>query len=127
MDKFEKKGMDEKGVAHVFAAFRYSMAGLKVLLNEEAARLEVAFFVIAAVLFFLTGASLGQYAILVALLIVLLCIEALNTAIELIVDKTSPERSDYAKQTKDLGSFAVFCGLTLFCGYSAWVIIAGIA
>ena len=39
MEPFEKKGMDEKGIAHVFAAFRYSMAGAKVLFREEAARL----------------------------------------------------------------------------------------
>ncbi len=126
MDEFQKKGMEEKGVAHIFAAFGYSMAGLKVLLSEEAARLEVLLFVIALILFALSGASIAQIAVLAALFMVLLCIEALNTAIELIIDKTSPEQSDYAKQAKDLGSFAVFCGLTLICCYSAWVVITGL-
>ncbi|MEE9314403.1 MAG: diacylglycerol kinase [Rhizobiaceae bacterium] len=126
MEKFEKKGMEEKGIAHVLAAFGYSMAGLKVLFRESAARLEAVLFLAATILFYLSGASLVQYGILAALLVGLLCVEALNTAIELIVDKTSPERSDYAKQAKDLGSFAVFCGLTVFCGYSAWVVIGGI-
>jgi len=126
MKKFEKKGMDERGIAHIIAAFGYSMAGLKVLLGESAARLEIAFFAVAIVLFAITGASLGQYIILTALFIGLLCIEALNTAIELIIDKTSPEQSDYAKQAKDLGSFAVFCGLVLFGGYGAWVVFRGV-
>ncbi len=115
--------MDEKGIAHVIAAFGYSMAGLKVLQAESAARLEIAFFVVALILFAIIGANLGQYLILTALFIGLLCIEALNTAIELIIDKTSPERSDYAKQAKDLGSFAVFCGLVLFGGFGVWVVI----
>jgi len=50
MKKFEKKGMDEKGLKHVIAAFSYSMAGLKVLLGESAARLEIAFFAITIIL-----------------------------------------------------------------------------
>ena len=39
-------------------------------------------------------------------------VEALNTAIERIVDRESPEISEFAKVTKDLGSTAVFFLLT---------------
>jgi diacylglycerol kinase (ATP) len=35
--------------------------------------------------------------------------EAVNTAIEEIIDRISPEVSDTGKHAKDLGSLAVFC------------------
>lgn len=123
MEEFRKKGMEEKGLSHVFAAFGYSMAGAKVLFREEAARLEIALFAIATVLFFVTGAVLWQYVALIGLLVFVLCIEALNTALELVVDRVSPEISEFGKQTKDIASFAVFCALTMFCGFAIWVIL----
>jgi diacylglycerol kinase (ATP) len=46
-----------------------------------------------------------------------MCVEALNTAIERIVDRTSPEISEFGRVTKDLGSTAVFfmlCAAGLF-------------
>jgi len=122
MEPFVKRGMEEKGVAHVIAAFGYSMAGAKVLLREEAARLECLLFAVGAVLFTVSGAALWQWAILIGLFVWLLMVESLNTAIEMIVDRTSPEISEFGKHTKDLGSFAVFCSLLIFCLYALSVI-----
>ena len=98
------------------------MAGGRVLLREEAAKLETFLFAAAVGAFMLSGAALWQWALLAGLFLWLLTVEALNTAIENIVDKTSPEISEYGKQTKDLGSFAVFCSLVIFCGYSLSVV-----
>ncbi len=53
------------------------------------------------------------------LLLVLAATEALNTAVELIVDRVSPEFSAFAGQAKDLGSFAVFCLLLVNLGFFA--------
>ncbi|MDX0770082.1 diacylglycerol kinase [Sinorhizobium medicae] len=39
----------------------------------------------------------------------LIAMEAVNTAIEEIIDHISPEMSDTGKHAKDLGSLAVFC------------------
>jgi len=100
--------MEEKGVAHVIAGFGYSMAGARVLLKEEAARLELVMSAVAAFVFWLCGVGVLAYGGLVFLLCIILTVEALNTAIESIVDKLSPERSDFAKTVKDLGSCAVF-------------------
>ena len=50
--------------------------------------------------------------------------EALNTAIEEIVDRVSPEISEMGKHSKDLGSFAVFCLITANAGYAAYVVIS---
>lgn len=123
MAPLEKRGMEEKGFKHVIAAFKFSMAGMRVLFREEAARLEVVYLIVGCIGFWLVGARLDQYAVLFGLFLFLLMVETLNTAIELIVDRESPEISDFAKHTKDLGSFAVFCGLSIFTLYLAWVIV----
>lgn len=85
------------------------MAGLGFLLRHElAARIELAVVLIALVWFALLGRSLGEILILLVLACLLFSIEALNTAIECIVDRLSPERSAFGKAAKDLGSAAVF-------------------
>ena len=65
------------------------------------------------VLFFLAGATFVQFVTLAILSLLVFGVEALNTAIENIVDEVSPHRSDFARRTKDLGSFAVFCCLII--------------
>jgi len=114
--------IEKKGVGHIIAATGYSMAGLRFLLTEEAARLEIILMAVALVVFLLVGAPLVSYPILAVIFMLLLCVEALNSAIELIVDRTSPEISEFGKHTKDLGSFAVFCMLTIFSLYSLSVV-----
>jgi diacylglycerol kinase (ATP) len=49
-------------------------------------------------------------------------VEALNTAIEELVDRVSPEVSRTGKHAKDLGSFAVFCTLAAAGLYIAYVV-----
>jgi len=93
---------------HAFEATRYSAAGIRVLLKEQAARLELALFAVSIVLLVLFGAGFSDYLVVILLFCVLLSVEALNTAIENIVDHLSPEKSDFARDTKDLGSAAVF-------------------
>ncbi|MEO1398012.1 MAG: diacylglycerol kinase [Pseudomonadota bacterium] len=122
VEPFEKKGMEEKGLAHVFAAFGYSMAGLQILMKEEAARLELVLCGVAIVLFWFAGAGALAYAGLLFLLCLTLTVEALNTAIEMIVDKLSPEFSEFGKFTKDLGSCSVFFMLLAVCVYAAGVV-----
>lgn len=43
------------------------------------------------------------------LFLLLIATEALNTSIEVVVDHLSPDWSEFAKNAKDLGSFAVAC------------------
>ncbi|MEM7491697.1 MAG: diacylglycerol kinase [Pseudomonadota bacterium] len=112
--------------AHPLAAFGFSMAGLRFLMTQRAAQLQVAMLVVAILAFVLVGAGAAQWAIMGALFLVGLGVEALNTAIELTVDRLSPEISDYAKHAKDLGSFAVFCALTVFGGHGLWVVGAAL-
>ena len=108
---------------HIFAAARYSIGGLSVLAKETAFKLELVCAVILYALFAVAGASALQYLVLTILALVVLSAEALNTAIELIVDEISPNRSEFARKTKDLGSFAVAC-LQIATGlYAAYVLV----
>ena len=52
-----------------------------------------------------------ERALMVGAILVVLIVEILNSAIEAIVDKASPERHELAKRAKDMGSAAVFLSL----------------
>ncbi len=112
------------GVSHLFAAASYSAGGARRLLGEAAFRHELIAFGIVIAVFALVGASFPQYVAMAILFLLLVAFEALNTAIEEIVDRVSPEISDMARHAKDLGSFAVFCMLLANAGYAGHVVIS---
>jgi diacylglycerol kinase (ATP) len=87
---------------------RYSLQGIGVLVREMAARIEIGAFVLALAVLAIISAPLRHWIIVIMMFLILLAVEALNTAIEVIVDKISPERSDFARDAKDLGSAGVF-------------------
>lgn len=105
------------GAAHVVAAAGYSRAGLVRLWHETAFRHEVIALLASGGALIGIGAGPVQLAGLVALFLLLFAVEALNTAIEVIVDRISPGWSEAARDAKDLGSFAVLCLLTVIAGY----------
>jgi len=111
------------GLAHILDAAGYSIAGMTRLVQESAARLELGAGAIAMVAFWLKGATLVQWLILGALFLAVLAVEALNTAVEVLVDRVSPEWSIDAKQAKDLGSLAVGLSLTIAGGFVAAVLL----
>jgi len=77
-------------------------------MREMAARIEFGMLVIVLGILALVGADLRHWIILTSLFLILIAVEALNTAIEAIVDRLSPERSDFARDAKDLASAGVF-------------------
>jgi diacylglycerol kinase (ATP) len=110
-------------IRHLWGAFGYSMAGARFLFSQRAARLQTAMFGATVVAFLAAGVGPVQWAVATALFLASLGVEALNTAIELTVDRVSPELSTYGKHAKDLGSFAVFCALVIFGGHAVWAVI----
>ena len=74
------------------------------------------------VLYALIGASVEAFLILTILFLITFAIEALNTAVEVLVDHLTNEFAEFARQAKDLGSFAVFCSLTMMSLYSLYVV-----
>lgn len=93
-------------MAHLFAATQYSFNGFLCLFKESAFRQELAVAALLLIAYLVANVSPLLIIISICLILVTFAVEALNTAIELIVDRTSPEISDYAKNAKDLGSFA---------------------
>jgi diacylglycerol kinase (ATP) len=112
----------KQGIDHLFAAGGYSAAGLRRALGESAFRHEILFFAASLVLFFWIGASLSEFLGLAIIFLLMFGVEALNTAIEELVDRVSPEVSRTGKHAKDLGSFAVFCTLLAAVLYIAYVV-----
>ncbi len=108
---------------HFFAAATYSFGGAKRLIGESAFRHELMAIGVIAVLFALVGATFFQYVAMGILFLLMIAFEALNTAIEEIVDRVSPEISDMGRNAKDLGSLACLCLIVANGVYAAYVVI----
>lgn len=93
-----------EGLAHVFAAAGYSVDGARRLWQETAFRHELLVFCGALGLLAVLKASLVEVAILICLFLAVVAVEALNTAIEVLVDHLAPDWHPFAKAAKDLGS-----------------------
>src|SRR5262245_7279591 len=105
----EEPEAKKQGIEHLFAAGSYSLAGFKRALGESAFRHELIFFAAALALFAVVRATVAEFVGLAIVFLLMLGVEALNTAIEELVDRVSPEVSRTGKHAKDLGSFAVSC------------------
>ncbi len=119
----QKRPKRVTGLAHFAAAAGYSLAGARRLWREAAIRQEVLALAALLVLFVLTRATAGEILGLVLLGLAVLAVEALNTALEEVVDHLSPGWSEFAKNAKDMGSFAVMCALLATGLYVAWVVL----
>lgn len=108
------------GLARIVAAAGYSVGGARRLWREAAFRQEILAGGVILVLFAIKGASPIAAVGFLVLALMVLATEALNTAIEEVVDHLAPSWAEFAKHAKDLGSFAVMCQLVaagLFAGY----------
>lgn len=110
------------GLMHVVDAAGYSLAGFRRLMRETAARLELLGAAALIAAFLWRGAAPWHWAGLVLLMVLVLVVETLNTAIEVLTDRISPEWSEMARDAKDLGSLAVGLMLTATGAYAALVL-----
>ena len=97
------------GIRHVFAAAGYSIGGVRRLWQETAFRHIMLALVICLALLFAIDASVMEFSGLLVLFFALVAVEALNTAIECIVDHLAPNWAEFARDAKDLGSLATMC------------------
>jgi len=111
------------GIKHVFAATGYSIGGIKRLMHETAYRHEVLLYLIVMAVLATIGATFGEFITASILALVLIAFEALNTALEEVVDHISPEWNEFARDAKDLGSLAVMCLLIANGLFLAYVLI----
>jgi len=123
-DKPPKRARPRSGLLHIVDAAGYSLAGLRRLWGETAARLEIGGAAVVAVLFALRGAEPWHWLVALFLFALVLAMEAINTALEDLADHLSPEWSQMAKNVKDLGSLAVGLMLLATSGFVAAVLLA---
>ena len=76
---------------------------------------------IAIPLAFYLGKTGIDRALMVGSIMLILIVEILNSGLEAVVDKASPEKHELAKRAKDMGSAAVL--LSLFNAAAVWAFV----
>ena len=100
------------GLRRLINALGYSKDGLAAAWKNEAAfREEVLLAAVAFPLAFYLGQTGIERALLAGSILFILIVEILNSAVEAVVDKASPEMHELAKRAKDMGSAAVLLSL----------------
>jgi diacylglycerol kinase len=92
-------------------SFGFAFAGIGALLRSQRnAQIHAVatIVVLAAGIFF--GASLGEWIALILAIALVFSLEALNTALEAVVDLVSPQPHPLAKKAKDVAAGAVLIG-----------------
>ncbi len=107
----------KSGLKRIASAMGYSIAGFRAAWkHEHAFRQELAVVVPGVVVALLLPLSPVEKLALIAVLLLVLIVELLNSAIEAVVDRVSLERHQLSKNAKDLGSAAVMLAFLLALG-----------
>ena len=95
------------GVNRLYHAWRFSLRGLRHAWSEAAFRLETLLALLLVPGAFWIGRTWLEITALICVLVLVLVVELLNTAIEVVIDRIGPEWHDLSGKAKDLGSAAV--------------------
>lgn len=118
------KSTSALSMLRVFNAFNYSQKGVRSAWRDEAAfRQELMLAAVLVPLTFWLQLPRLDTVLLLALMALVLVAELLNSGLEAVVDKTTPEFNALAAKAKDCGSAAVLVALLTAGG--AWVALAG--
>jgi diacylglycerol kinase (ATP) len=111
-------------LVRVFRAAQYSEQGIRSAWRDEAAfRQELVLVLLLAPLTLWLPLPRTDTVLLLALMGLVLVAELLNSGLEAVVDRASPEIHVLAAKAKDCGSAAVFVALVMLVG--AWLALAG--
>ena len=117
MNNESKTGFDKTsntGIRHLINATKFSYAGLVAAVkNESAFRQELALMLISIPLALWITTSSLEFALLMAVNLLVLIVELLNSAIEAAIDRISLEHHPLSGLSKDYGSAAVMVSLLL--------------
>lgn len=90
-------------------AFRCAGAGIRyAFTTQRNLKIHLGFAIAAIVLAFLLGVSEAGWLAIVLCITIVMALEVVNTAIESVVDMTSPEWHDLAMRAKDCAAGAVY-------------------
>lgn len=115
-----------QGLNRIIHAFKYSLDGLRSAFKSETAFRQDILLCILAIIFqaFLDLPILSRIIMITSLLFIIIA-ELINTAIETIVDRISPDKHELSKKAKDIGSALVM--LTIFGVIALWTALILIA
>ncbi|MBH3420748.1 diacylglycerol kinase [Pseudomonas gessardii] len=112
----------QTGIKRIFNAGGYSLDGLRAAFTGEAAfRQLVLLNAILIPLSFFLNVSRVERALLIAVCLLALIVELLNSAVEAAIDRISLDRHPLSKNAKDMGSAAQFVALTMIT--AVWAVI----
>lgn len=118
------KSVSALSTRRVVNALRYSAQGLLRAWQDEAAfRQELMLFAVVVPVTVWLNLPLLELVLLLVLALSVLAVELLNSGLEALVDKTSPEYHPLAGKAKDCASAAVLMAMLAFIG--AWSALAG--
>ena len=124
-----RKPTTKTGIVRIWAAFFYSLNGLRYAIsNETAFRQETCIAAVLLVVLMFLPLSLFWKGLLFFATTSVLVVELLNSAIESVVDIASPEYHDLAKRAKDFGSAAVLISIgfaLVLWGIAIFIILKG--
>jgi diacylglycerol kinase (ATP) len=102
------------GLLRILNATRYSLEGVAAAARHETAfRQELLLAAVLVPLGLWLGADGVERALLAGSVLMVLVVELLNSAVEAVVDRASPEHHELAKRAKDYGSAAVMVALAV--------------
>lgn len=115
----------KKGIIRLVFAFRNSINGLRFAFNNETAfRQEVFLYILSLPAIFLIPVMPSLKGLLFFSNTLVLVVESINSAIESVVDLSSPDYHHLAKQAKDMGSAAVLLSLLLCLALWGYAILS---
>lgn len=98
----------DTGIKRILKAFVYSRDGfLSAFKSEAALRQDLAVFAIFSIFAMCLNLVLWQKAVLISSLLFIVIMELVNTAVEVVIDRISPEYHELSKKAKDIGSLLV--------------------
>lgn len=118
----EQEKINGTGMARLKRALHCSSLGLSAAYrNEEAFRQELLLCLVLLPVACWLGHSNIERALLVGSLLILLIVELLNTAVEVVVNRIGLERHELSGRAKDLGSAAVF--MAIANTVAVWILV----
>ena len=124
-----EKPRPKTGIARLVSACSNSLKGFAACYrSEEAFRQESIIFILLLPVIVLLPVGTVLKLLLFAANGLVLIVELLNSAVEAIVDKVSPDYDELAGRAKDMGSAAVFVSLLIaavFWGYALYILLWG--
>src|SRR5579883_3376573 len=108
----KSRNWDVFNMKRIIRATTHAVRGLKeALLSEFAFQQECFVFLVAIFVACMAEVTSLERALLIGSITLVLLVELLNTALETIIDRISPEHHPLSKKAKDLGSAAVLLSI----------------